>query len=806
MGLFNSSRSNFRNYESVPSNGIEGKYKLLDPDLPIINQPDQNNEYQKIWEKSTQKNIQQQVALTEKDFYFYYNPMVELIISYLRAINFFGSGNFASDNNTKLKNDREIVAFLVSYYHKDINEINKILDKKEQYQKNNQKLKAGFKFYYQKYYDLINSLEKEDLFDKVYLKKSMNNLNNNLFLEGKNRNFGDRADYYFNLSDAQIYNLFIVPVIGFHAVVFYIAIPPIAGVASTVPVIGILTGISAAKNYVQQLVTSANNVLIRKNEFYKIKDDFEVNQINNFKLEKLQSAFKDLKKISSRTGQFNFYFSNSFKYYSKLKEKCDLVFSSLNNGVFSQELFLDQKTYEKKRKEIIPLYFKTMNYLRSNQALLNTLKIQFDALKISTLQSTNLLCSHHTVVNFFEKYNLNINGNSISSNRKMIETEIYKTITKNYKKADSGAARDLTNLIYISIFAKGKINKNDLHNYEIIPSHDEVPSQKSKSSDTFKSYYDEFSHPSDIVRRSANLLAVANVSKAYTSAYGQYTYAINAGGWVAFSIVKGILYLSNSRTVPDKYQEITKWCARVTSSIYVGHHALGAVDLIGKWSGLFSNSILSSLAFSPFALLADIAAIKLGSCVSNNEAGIWQDIAKEFAEYITDDSDKTKNSKNLNGNNKCDPAYRYFKYKRPSDPIEATQKLGNLYKNRLNSIVNLASEINSDTIKLVKDIENLNKLFGKSNSIFSHKVTEKDIIKGYTKTFIKIISLAKELEAYEFYLDNTVCVVNKEIEKALQLYFPIVNIENRGVFSLIKFATEPSVFNRIYNGEEVTRL
>jgi hypothetical protein len=166
------------------------------------------------------------------------------------------------------------------------------------------------------------------------------NINKCLKEESNKKHYIDRMDYYvFSPSDVTLFNMFIVPVIGFHTIVFYIAFPPIGSVLATTKSFAMLTAIGSAKVALHEGVRSIYNVL-KGNKYYLYdKKSFESNYVIEMivkeklnGLESLKLALSHVHESTSRIGQFTYFFANSFKGCFPLAQNDNSAPSSANRS------------------------------------------------------------------------------------------------------------------------------------------------------------------------------------------------------------------------------------------------------------------------------------------------------------------------------------------------------------------------------------------------------------------------------------------------------------------------------------------
>jgi hypothetical protein len=800
MGIFSGNSGSYNltghldksSYDSIPK-GLTGSYPKIDPD-PHEERQDDAEKSKLVFTKHTDKNLKEQIQLSKEEEKFYFEPAQKLCEAYFKSLTYFLSAEFHTDQKKPKMSAKEVQQFLVEIFLKigGKDEIIRLLRKENISEKFRFSEKVAAKFYYPEYSDLNKKYAQVAIQQNFrYWYKSID-INYHLTKESQNKHFWDRIDYYLlTPSDSTLFNMFVVPVLGFHAVVFYIAIPPIGGVLATTQSFAILTGIGAAKTVVQEATKSVYN-LVKTNKYFladRKLSEARINKLTN--LEALKLALADVKESTSRTGQFNYYFANAFKYYCELKENCE-KFNKFCSSFFTDSAALDQKKYDKEIPKIRDLYYKTLYYSRSNKIIADTLRIQLEALKAFTFQSLYLLTSDPHMVGFFKARDICLSENmsKIMTSKASVRDAntrdiIYKYLKSKYNKVDHSLATQLTAFVLLTMSSK-QVNLDEAIKNQIKVN--ENPSSYKK----FKGYYDEFQHPADVARRGVYTLANLPFSQAYFAEINKYSYSINMGSWVAFSIFDVMLYASNSNFAKDKYAKIRSWCGNIVNGMYVGFHVIGAIDLFSKMTGLFSNSIISGLAFSPFGIFVDVGIINLAGQVSSNEAKIWKDIEEKFVK----EKEKPKYNK---GEKLWDPAYNYFTKDVALMPGDSIHKLGNMFKKRLTGIADLAVKINSDTIELVEGVKSFDT---PSRGFFSNKVTEEQIIKKYTKTMMNLISLHKELEAYEYYMENVVKDINDEIDQALKFYLTLISVEHRSAFSITQFAKDEMVYKKFFSQEE----
>ena len=631
----------------------------------------------------------------------------------------------------------------------------------------------GFKIRYSKFFELNEHIKR--IPDRNEINQILKELNKKLMIENTKRNIKDRVDYYCNLNDKQIYKLFISPIVSFHKIILSLTMPHVA-IPSIITATLSTSGISIARELGVHFIKRTYNVGLRSNNHYSINSNALEGKISENKLESVAIILDALRQMNAKVGQFNFYFSNSFKYYTELKRKCDYY-------TFNRNLFLEQNSYDNEIKKIHSLYYKTLHYSRNNKILASTLKLQIESYKKVNLQIVNLLCNNSNIKKFFTVYINSSNENSINIKNKFLNFINIKYPTVNPEKAKTLADFIRASLIY------SKVSEDEIKTHSNLSGKEQINSNIEDLINIFSKPDAELGIPKetlDIIEQIPSIhLDIEKIEK-------NEKFLIDFGPWITFSAIEGMLYLSNTVSTSQKYQKIKTYLNRGASAINVGQQALGLVNYFECLTNLFSVPAISSLAINPFSFIFDLTNKSLSNSVSNNEEANWADIVNNFETF------KTQN-KNHNS------AYEYFIKHRPSDPSEAMHKICDLFKKKLSSISDRACDINLDVINIINSIESFNNPSTGFFSKFQNKITENDIIENYARIFIKILALAKDIEAYDFYLNNIIKDINNEIDKTLQLYLVLIGVNHRGVFSLIKFASScPNVYNYTFNEHETS--
>ncbi len=602
------------------------------------------------------------------------------------------------------------------------------------------------------------------LYDKEKIIRTLRELNTDLTRESNKKNVSDRLDYYCTLNDMQIYKLFVSPIVGFHGIIFGILLPPISGgtFAATVGTTGIGTGIGAAKNHFSHFVKRIYNVGIRQNSFRKLdshKFEKRLNDsVNNNDIKKMGSIIAELKKVNLKVGNFNFFFSNAFKYYCELKKETDK---------YSKDLFIEEKKYQNVIPNLQKLYYKTLCYFRKKELLEETLRLQVSSLKALNINSAFLIRNNEKVKSFI-KNNLDIDE---KLQREFIKKSITKICGKNAKNISI-----IEDVILLSL-------RTESIDEEFIKNNSITASLKKDLNEQVEDVLGNFGSLNEGIKFGVRTAGKITPTDSLFAQISGNLNNVDLGVWLTTSALEGILYLSESNKANAKYQTITKWISNFAGALYFSRIGMSSIYYViaKQWTDLFKNSVMDYLYLNPFGIITDIFSLKLGGAVSSNHAAIWREIIIEFDEF------KKKYSKD-----KWSPAYDYFIKNRPSDPSEVMHNISDMYKNKLSGIINMIENIHNDSLNLIESIQKFEEK--KSKTFFKTNID--DVINNYTKVIIKTFSLAKELETFDLYLEF-LTEMNTEIDDTLKINFALLAIENKGVFSIIRFLSDPYVKKHI---------
>jgi hypothetical protein len=806
-----------------------------------------------IFTKENKSDLSHRMKLTDQDINQYYRPMIQLCMAYNESLYYFARADFHQNKFSRLLNRVDVLNKLISIYkfHLDKSVILKVIGKNDSFIKNlsahgfdHKELvkslgaeKVAFKFYYAEYVKLQESLDK--IYDKHHLNDILQKLNSQLVLECSSKNLKDRSDYYLTFDDMQIYDYLVAPIVGFHAILIAFIFPPAAASA-----LGVLTGtamsagIEIGKTQVINLLKRTYNVIIRDNKFYhidNIKLDEKIEEAHQkFDLYEIKNLILKLKQSSTRTGDFNYFLANTFKYYAKLKGECNnlsrdyLAGKKIFESLISEEGYLenqkkeldDSKTYLERKKTCLKLereylerekkylakrkeydtiifdkkylYYKTMSYFRCKNILEETLRIQIDSIKLITSQSLLMLRGNEEFCQFLDGYKK-------SHSDLYIRTKVRSLILKLGGKSNID---DFENLVMMGLNNK-KFNILD-EKY----AHITTLNPHSSIKDDILKFSDNFGGTADFVNQVTKILSNIPGTDTYFSELTKHSKEFDLGLWLSLNALDGILYLSNTSSAIQKYQKISSYIKKISSFITLGNYALGVVNLVGQsWIHLFSSPFITNFSLNPFSIFTSFLNVNISKSVSSNYSAIWKDICNHFEDYKNNYHSVPKT-----------PAYDYFVLYRKMDPGEAMHKISDIFKNNFASIINVTENINDNSIKLIEKIKKYNnKTSGSShpevllgiNAFYaarnvSHPVDttymEDEILTDYIKIFLSLFSQAKELESYSHYL-NFLKDFDLEINDFLKLHFVMLGVEDKGVFSVINFGTNPDVNRMIFSHE-----
>lgn len=842
---------------------------------------------EKFYNKSNRQDLAKKNIFSVQDTNSYYKVLLRIVFAYNESLLFFSRGDFklVNKNNAVILNklidiyknrnnidkiiqiiDNERCKKILNKENSNKSEIFKILRNKD---------KAAFGFYYKEYKRLLEFFNSEEKIDELtgvktktdkitdniiknvmsgnedandFFVNVFNKLNKNLAKESSNRNYGDRSDYYLTFTDMQIYEYLISPIVSFHGIIVSF-IFPIAGaaVASTVTTTGSGTGIGIAKDQFINILKRVYNIAIRDNKYYQI-DKIKFNEkmssasdtsnfnISNsvsansqnqldFDLYKMRDILKQLEQISTRNSEFNFFVSNSFKYYAKLKMNLEKLKNDFIAGrnVFTNLNELDDPVYKNIVNKNKDIYYKALSYYRNKNTVEQTLKVQINSMKFISKSLLIMLRGNSEFKIFLNHFNKKYNYNYYLVRKSSYRDKISNIMTK--KLSNISNYNDFLDFIIVSLNdlspdISSEIKLNSLFNE--FSEHDKIdfdPSS-SKYSNVHKNETLKDKTINNINSLGGNelfirqVIKIINISKT-TDVFTEYSDLYDWGLWSSLGLLDGILYLSNSTSASNKFKTISSIFTAISGFYKASNLALGSVNLAANTlekfkvldlsSTIFSNPTFSSFAINPFSMMTTVLEMKLSSSVKSNYEAIWNDICKDFENF------KNQN----NGNNKFprSSAYDYFINHKKIDPIEAIHKITDLFKDKLNNVVSSAKKINDKMInlhekvheynvnnKLIDYVKNKNekKSFA---SYFKFNVTpektEEEIIVEYIKIILSILSFAKEVQSYNYFVEF-LSDLDLEIEDYLKLNFILLTNDDKAIFSVLNFASNSEINRDIF--------
>ena len=743
--------------------------------------------------------------------------------------------------NIKYRNNASKILEFVNN-KRDIDNLSKeTLDKTEFMKVLGNEENRDFKKFYQEYEKLskfILEIYDKNKIDKI-LTKVLHKLNENIVRETLNKNYGDRADYYLTFTDMQIYEYFISPVVSFHGILVSLVFPP-AGVtvASTLITTATVTGIGIAKDQLINTLKRVYNIGIRSNAYYHIDNEkFNKNMslatgnsefdISNsiyknidhkldFDLYKLKDVLKQLEQITSRNGDFNYYVSNSFKYYVKFRINQQKLYNDFIAGrEFFSNLNSNDIAYNNAINKNKDIYYKAMSYYRNKNTVEQTLKVQAESMKFISKSLLIMLRGNSDFKIFLKHFNNKYDYNNNLKNYYKKISEIASTKIGSINKANLFLDFIITSLNDSSPNHLSELELKKLFNESSkINPNNPLYSDISKN-ETFKeSAINNLNNigGNELFVRQA--VQVINTSKV-TDVFMKYSDIYDWGLWSSLGLLDGILYLSNSSSVKNKFKKVSSILTKISGIYKSGNYVLGAVNLTAnildklkvlETSGtIFSNSIFSSFTANPFSLITTVLGVKLSSSVKSNYEGTWTEISEKYEEFKDKQLDHNKFPRST--------AFEFFINYRKSDPIEVIHKISDIYKDKLSNIVSLSKAINEKMIQLHEKVNlynfdnnliTIDKRINEKKSFASYfkfnmtpEKIEEEIIADYIKILLSILSLAKEVQLYEYYLDF-LKDLDLEINNYLKLNSLILINEHKVIFSVLNFAFDSKINRDIF--------
>ena len=737
----------------------------------------------KIYIKYTDEKLTTENMLETHDLVRYYNCMNKILSIYQSVLYQFIRANFQfiqrksiydSPNRSVFKKFLEIYSQLnlsddnIEQLPVTKNDFIKIFGEKKESHKEDY---ATF------YFNLYNEIKKINTNNNVLsINESIKEINDGVIKYSLQKNYGDRISYFFTPKDDDLFLMFGSWVISVHAVALSVLFSP--GAAAVAAGSGsytyVLTGTvgAAAGSLIKNtsfLAFRVYNIVLRERTNYLINESkFKTNigKLNSSfnSLNEMKELISNINNINMKIGKFNFYFSNSFHYYCKLKEMSDKYSDTL-----FQNYFLNSNEYEKVKNKIKYTYTKSLSYFRLKKSLQCSLKIQIESMKELNLKSIYLLRNNSTIIDF-----INDNSNELEN----IISKVSRKLFKN-EKLNAPMEKAFKEYLKHSLLTENsiiKLEKKKLFENEIL----NIEKEKSKT----------FRHEAELTLDYLRIMpfAINQSSNAFTNiSNGNSGKILDPGLWYIASVSEAIMFITGSIDSLKNFEKTYGVFKKISAAYNIANFTSSSFMIMSNsWLHLFNNSVLSNMYSNPFSSILALAEFQMLKAVKKNYLGIWEDIYKEYNEH--------KEACLKRGN--MYPSYDYFVKTRRILPMEAIHKLSDIFKDKFCYVSGLLAEINHDTREIVKSLEMERNPTHSCWPFQNNKDQKYEIFLAYGKILLKNLAISKEIRILEHYI-KVIHDFDLEIDRALQTNFLLLKVDDISAFGITSFASNPLVNNSV---------
>lgn len=701
-------------------------------------------------------------------------------------------------------------------------------------------------------YTISYGYKSEDFFD--YFTKELHTIT-------KSRNIGDKAKYYIQLSPAEIFTLTANTLIDLLMIAIAIVLPPVgaggyaasiaANAASQAATAGAIAGGALASNFIGLLFVKGKEILSadsykvlkakipiellseydlqRKNDLitsghmssHSFNSKYVVNSsMSRFELEliemkKIKEIVENVKKSIAKNGQYKFNISTLFTYYVNLIESIE-KFKKKN--ISQHELKND--------------YMKLMNYYRYTLILKQPLFIQLETLRLSLFKSLSVFSNNNSSFSEFKRKHLHKNP----TNQKAIR----KTIKKYVENKDENYRNSFVDFVQNTLLM-GEMNQRETEQYvNILKQDSKIPNQLR---DTLfgppGNAPDSIAEPASRALKGLSPLLFPNIhspvnlsSKDIGTGVGL---SVSLGCLIIFEVISAIVSKATGLTGQERYQSLCSVLGGSYHAFRVMQAGTGVVMITNNFTHFIKdslvNNILTNYAVMPLKIIGTFGVAFIAAKIDQHQDKYWKQLIEKYIEQQSEEE-----RKNVDNRNKkiIRPAYEFYKSERGMAPTRYMKAISELQDKRLDNISSLIRKIDLNIIEMMELCQKYNKKEEKhkiSNDkvgnftsyigaveidIYQNNLADEDghyhksdiekIVSLYTKIFIRLMSVAVEIQKFDDYLQYFVDGFLGEVELALNLYMPLLKIDNSKVSDIINFASNDKNFQNFCKDFHDTRL
>ncbi|KAB8039553.1 hypothetical protein GCL60_04665 [Silvanigrella paludirubra] len=657
-----------------------------------------------------------------------------------------------------------------------------------------------------------------------------NQFNKNLEKIALSRNYGDKFKYHIQLSPAEIFSLTASTLVDLLLISIVIVFPPVGapGYAAAIAANAASAAITGSITAGGSIGTRLGGIIYKKGKKILKKDRYKARRLaipegylslnsnsafqnslpvfrnsydyELFEMEKSKKIMNEVIKSVSKNGQYNFNMTTLFTYYINLIEKIE-----------------DLKTKKVNHHNLQEDYMKLMNYYRYTLILKQPLQIQIETVKLNLYKSISLLFETNSSFSEFLRIHVNRNPNNYET--------IKKSLKKHLKIDNKEVRESFARLIFDSMIT-GELSIDKTNQY--LKHFGQNSSIDIRLRDIFikseSDAYQAVTKPGIIATKVVGPIYFKNINVDQLSLSAKeqingINAAISAGGILVFNIISSLISDYASENVEKRYEIICKVMSGAYSALNVVQAGTGVVKITDNFIHFISDSlthnILSSFAIMPFKIIFSMGVSYVTSKIDEHEQKFWNQLMEK---YIIEKRKRDKVEPGSEQDKFWRPCYDFYKENRNYFPTRYMKAITELQDKRLENISKLMLKINNNINELMELTQKYNtrdkKYYNPKennmgympesefNDYKSYRLCDTDemdkIIYTYTKIIIRMFTVAKEIQIFEDYLKYFVDGFLQEVDISLQLYMPLLKVENSKVSELIHFASHDDIYRSFF--------
>jgi hypothetical protein len=590
---------------------------------------------------------------------------------------------------------------------------------------------------------------------------------------GKNKR--EFANYLFTPTDGEKFRLLGSWVFALTGVALTLVFLPPLGAASLVA-LAIAGPILTLALYVGPKI---KDVLFRKRQNYYIDEKKFKERLSNVeysekKFKEMKELILNFKRLISQMDMYNFYFSNAFDYYCKLKKIIDL---QLNDVIKNKPL--EDKQYGSIKVEIEFNYYKLLGYFRLKKGLQANIKIQLEGLKEICLKNIYLLRNDAD----FKSY-ISIHKSSLANHMNKFVNKIRKKNKMPSEVTDSLEQYLLQSLITDEFLSAKEKRDLEPKMKELNAEFEAILTRDSKLS------FEILNRSEEYLQSSPASFALGLEGKVQQKMSPSAHY-VDPGLFLIASSIESMLFLSASSSLGllESHKRVFSILRKISglfTGLKLGTSIFMLVARKVGWIDLFTTG-MQHIYVNPFQVILGLISVSVETIIDKHYIRYWDKMYNSFKTYLKDQ----------NGENAKYPVYTYFSKEFGNSQMSAITKMSNVFRDKFLKISGLLDEINSSSKHLCKNVQNnmTSKKKGSGEKYDKENDKAYEIFEKYAEITLKILSVSHEIKELDFYV-QCIYSFDPEIEKVLKINSTLLFMENKEVFALNYFQNDQDVENK----------